>query len=69
MPAPSSGDASAAPTAAEAAHGDLLADAYNALISVGHTPADARDMLDKATASGKSFASVEDILMLIYQKR
>lgn len=69
MPAPASGDLSAAPTAAEAAHGDLLADAYNALISVGHTPADARDMLDKATASGKSFASVEDILMLIYQKR
>jgi Holliday junction DNA helicase RuvA len=63
------GEAMATPTAAEVVKGDLLADAYNALVSVGHTPADARDMLDKATASGKTFASVEDILMLIYQKR
>jgi holliday junction DNA helicase RuvA len=69
MPAPASGERAASPSAAEFAHGDLLADAYNALISVGHTPADARDMLDKAAASGKSYASVEDILMLIYQKR
>jgi len=63
------GDETAEAPAAEAIKGDLLADAYNALISVGHTPADARDMLDKATASGRKFASVEDILMQIYQKR
>jgi len=66
MPAPKAG---AAPTPAEAAHGDVLADAYNALMSVGHSPADARDMLDKVTAGGKQFASVEDILMVIYQRK
>lgn len=67
MPAPREGEA--APTPAEAAHGDLMADAYTALLSVGHTPTDARDLLDKAAATGKSFGSVEDILMVIYQKR
>lgn len=66
MPAPAD---SAGPTPAEAAHGDLLADAYNALLSVGHSPTDARDMLDKAAAAGKAFASVEDVLIAIYQKK
>ena len=57
MPGPASGDESAAPAPADTAQGDLFADAYNALLSVGHTPTDARDMLDKAIASKKSFAS------------
>jgi Holliday junction DNA helicase RuvA len=70
MPAPKDGVASGAPpSAAEAAQGDVLADAYNALLSVGHSPSDARDMLDKVAAAGKPFASVEDILMLIYQRK
>jgi Holliday junction DNA helicase RuvA len=69
MPGPASRDESTAPTPADAAQGDVLADAYNALLSVGHTPSDARDMLDKAIASRKSFASVEDILMMIYQRK
>ena len=69
MPAPAGGPTAAAPTPAETAHGDVLADAYNALLSVGHSPGDARDMLDKATAGGKTFASVEDILMMIYQRK
>lgn len=66
MPAPV-GDAP--PTQAASAQGDVLADAYNALLQVGHTPGDARDMLDKATAGGKSFATVEDVLVQIYQRR
>jgi Holliday junction DNA helicase RuvA len=69
MPAPPGSEASAMPTPAETAHGDVLADAYNALMSVGHSPGDARDMLDKATAAGKTFATVEDILMMIYQRK
>src|SRR5579871_4463335 len=57
MPSPKTADgtASAAPTPAESAQTDVLADAYNALVRLGHSPADARDMLDKAIASGKTF--------------
>lgn len=71
MPAPqtdAAGD-TLPPTPAESQHTDVLADAYNALMQLGHSPADARDLLDKATASGKSFASVEDVLMQIYNRR
>jgi holliday junction DNA helicase RuvA len=70
MPAPtmSSDGTAAAPTAAETAHVDVLADAYNALIHVWHSPADARDMLDKAAAGGKTYGDVEDVLKSIYSK-
>ena len=37
------------------------------LITVGHSPAEARDRLDKILASGKKFGSVEDVLLAIYQ--
>jgi Holliday junction DNA helicase RuvA len=70
MPSPKTVDgASTAPTPAETAHTDVLADAYNALVRLGHSPADARDMLDKAAASGKTFNDVEEVLMLIYSRR
>ena len=52
-----------------AATGDVLADAYNALLSVGHTPADARTLLDQVQAAGKTPATVEEVLMLIYKQR
>jgi Holliday junction DNA helicase RuvA len=58
----------APPPPAELAQTDVLADAYNALVHVGHSPADARDMLDKATTSGKTFNDVEEVLKLIYSK-
>jgi Holliday junction DNA helicase RuvA len=67
MPAPKEGDA--APTPAEMTHGDVLAEAYNALLHVGHSPGDARLMLDKVTSGGKKFATVEEVLLQIYQKR
>jgi Holliday junction DNA helicase RuvA len=70
MPSPKAdGAIGATPSTAEAAHTDVLADAYNALVRLGHSPADSRDMLDKATASGKTFADVEEVLMLIYSRR
>ena len=71
MPSPKAGDgaASATPTTAEVAQTDVLADAYNALVRIGNSPADARDMLDKAMASGKSFSDVEEVLMFIYSRR
>jgi Holliday junction DNA helicase RuvA len=48
--------------------GNVLEDAYQALLSVGHNPAEARERLDKALAGGRSFQTVEEILMAIYQQ-
>jgi Holliday junction DNA helicase RuvA len=45
----------------------ILEDAYQALVSVGHGPSEARDRLDKVLAKGKSFKSVEEVLVAIYQ--
>jgi holliday junction DNA helicase RuvA len=56
------------PTATGGTEGDVLEDAYQALLSVGHTPIDARDRLDKALAEGKKFTSVDEILLAIYNK-
>ena len=38
-----------------------------ALMSVGHSPAEARNRLDKAMATGKAFKSVEEVLLEIYK--
>ncbi len=48
--------------------GDLLEDAYQALLSVGHSPAEARDRLDRVLTGNQTFKSVEDILTAIYQQ-
>jgi holliday junction DNA helicase RuvA len=48
--------------------GNVLEDTYQALLSVGHSPADARDRLDKALAGGKRFKSVDELLLEIYNK-
>jgi hypothetical protein len=37
-------------------------------LSVGHSPVEARDRLDKVLAGGRSFKTVEDILLQIYNK-
>jgi Holliday junction DNA helicase RuvA len=49
--------------------GNLIEDAYQALLTVGHSPMDARNLLDKALGAGKSFKSAEDILLEIYKQR
>jgi Holliday junction DNA helicase RuvA len=49
--------------------GTLIDDAYEALMSVGLSPADARTQLDKALATGRSFDSVQEILTEIYKLR
>jgi len=54
--------------ASESMDGNVLEDAYQALLSVGHSPADARDRLDKALAGGKPLKSVDEILLAIYNK-
>lgn len=48
--------------------GNLLEDAYQALVAVGLSPADARDRLDKAMTGGRQFASVEEMLQVIFHK-
>jgi Holliday junction DNA helicase RuvA len=48
--------------------GNLLEDAYQALLSVGHSPVEARNRLDKVLAGGKTFKSVEEILLEIYKQ-
>ena len=67
MASPGGGVATAA--APPAVAGDVLEDAYRALLSVGHNPHEARDRLDKALSGGKRFDSVEDILLTIYQQK
>jgi Holliday junction DNA helicase RuvA len=66
MPAPRDADEAAA--VATVVDGNLLEDAYQALLSVGHNPLEARNRLDKALAGGRSFKSVEDILLEIYKQ-
>src|SRR5262249_39703196 len=56
------------PTPAAVVDGNLLEDAYQALLSVGHSPFEARDRLDKALAGGKRFKSVQEILLEIYNR-
>jgi Holliday junction DNA helicase RuvA len=49
--------------------GNLIEDAYRALMSVGLNPSEARNRLDVALADGKNFKSVEEILLEIYKHR
>ena len=46
---------------------DMFVEAYEALVSVGHSPQDARSRIDTVRESKKKFKSVEDILAQIYQ--
>ena len=59
------------PAAAEqsAVDANLLEDAYQALLSIGHTPLEARSRLDKVLVGGRTFKSVEDILLEIYKQK
>jgi Holliday junction DNA helicase RuvA len=66
--APHTSDGVAA-AAASGVEGNMLEDAYQALLSVGHGPQEARERLDKVLTAGKKFASVEEILLAIYQQK
>jgi Holliday junction DNA helicase RuvA len=65
---PTDDGSSTAPAGTPATEGDVIEDTYRALLSVGHTPAEARHRLDKALANGKAFKSVEDVLTEIYKQ-
>src|SRR6516162_1337414 len=64
--AAANGECSTAPAAA--VDGQVLEDAYQALLSVGHSPVEARNRLDRVLAGGRTFKSVEEILMDIYKQ-
>jgi Holliday junction DNA helicase RuvA len=64
-PTPHAGEAAAATVI----DGNLIEDAYQALLSVGHSPTEARDRLDQVMSGGKSYKSVDEILMAIYNRK
>lgn len=65
VPADATTDSQSAP--ASAMTGSLLEDLYNALLSLGHSPADARNKLDRLVHSGQPFQTIEQALVAIYQ--
>lgn len=65
MPAREGAEAAARPAAVDS---NLIEDAYQALLSVGHSPSEARNRLDKVLGSGTAYKSVEDILLAIYKQ-
>jgi Holliday junction DNA helicase RuvA len=48
--------------------GDVLEEAYRALLTVGHSPQEARHKLDRVLAVGRFFKSAEDVLLEIYKQ-
>ncbi len=51
-----------------AAPSDVVADAYAALLSVGHSESQAREAIDRAQAGKKTFKSVADLIEAIYRQ-
>lgn len=48
---------------------DVVSEGYEALLALGHTPADARDKIEMATQSTGKFKSVEELLQQIYSQQ
>jgi Holliday junction DNA helicase RuvA len=68
--APAEGDGDGAAAApATVVDGNVIEDAYQALMSLGHTPTEARAKLDRALQGGRSYKSVEAILTAIYSQK
>ncbi|HEY7310694.1 MAG TPA: Holliday junction branch migration protein RuvA [Gemmataceae bacterium] len=60
-------DAGPTESVATVVDGNVMEDVYQALMSVGHSPQEARNRLDKVLAAGKPFKSVEEVLLEIYK--
>ena len=58
------------PDASTAADGDagVTAETFDALITLGHSEADARRLIDEALATKKKFKDTESLLTAIYQR-
>jgi Holliday junction DNA helicase RuvA len=63
--APVNGEAVAAPAGIA---GNLIDDAYHALVSLGLSPLEARERLDKVLVGGATFANVQDIIMAVFKQ-
>jgi Holliday junction DNA helicase RuvA len=66
--APASGAPDEGASAPPAVDANVIEDAYQALLSVGHGPHEARERLDRVLAGGKKFAGAEEILLAIYKQ-
>jgi holliday junction DNA helicase RuvA len=56
------------PTPTVIVGGDMLDEAYAALVALGQNPIEARIRLDNLLATGKTFGSTEEIIREIYSK-
>ncbi|HEY1065354.1 MAG TPA: Holliday junction branch migration protein RuvA [Pirellulales bacterium] len=59
------GDSSAARPASEA---NVLEEAFLVLQSIGHSAADARQLVDQIAGTKKKFKDVQDVLVAVYEK-
>jgi Holliday junction DNA helicase RuvA len=66
--APATADGGDGPSPTAVIDGNLLDDAYRALLSLGLGPGEARDRLDSVLTGGRSFQTVEEIILEIYNK-
>ncbi len=66
-PAEETSDGTLRASSAVVVDGNIMEDVYQALMSVGHSPQEARNRLDKVLATGKAFKSVEEVLLEIYK--
>lgn len=62
-------DANPAATPADISRAKLVEDVYQALMSVGHSPIEARTRLDDLLRSGATFSTVEEALNRIYSAK
>jgi Holliday junction DNA helicase RuvA len=58
-----------APTPAAIVSGNVVEEAYQALMALGHSPVEARVRLDRVLVDGRKFETVEEILMEIYKQK
>ncbi len=65
---PPAGQAADGTTPGTVVDGNVIEDAYQALVSVGHSPIDARNRLDRVLTTGRSFKSAEEVLLEIYNQ-
>lgn len=64
---PAEGTAESTGTSPTVIDGNVIEDAYQALLSVGLNPVEARHKLDQALATGKAFKAVDEVLLEIYK--
>jgi len=66
--AEANGEAAEEPAPTAVVEGNVLEEAYEALVALGHSPMEARNRLDRVLSSGKAFTSAEEVLRIIYNK-